>query len=190
MCDYSFIIQVVAAVTTAYGQKKSADYNAAVLTESAKTDDALARDALNRGNQEQISQADKTRGILARQTARMAANNVDLQTGTPLDILGDTALFGAVDEQRVRMNAAREAYGHKQAAMDKRNQAKMEKWGGRVGMFTSILGAAGQMVGGMAKKSGTSSFNKQVRSGNTYSNSAGANNVSGFGYNPLAGGPR
>jgi len=151
MCDPVSILTLGASVISAYGQKKSADYNADVMRENAKVEDMKGRDALNRGNQDQIEQANKTRQMLARQTVTMAANNVDLQTGTPLDILGDTALFGAVDEGRVRANAAREAYGHFQGAKDLRNQAQMTKWQGRMGAFTTVLGGVADSYGGFKK---------------------------------------
>ena len=43
----------------------------------------------------------------------MAANGVDLSSGSPLDILGDTAMYGELDALTIRSNAEREAYGYR-----------------------------------------------------------------------------
>src|SRR5690242_14558391 len=116
MC-YVQIAYIAAAALTAYSgyesaqaQKKSAEYNYAIAQESAKVSEAQAQDALNRGAQQANEQRIRTRLAIGSQRAALAAQNVDLQTGTPLDVIGDTALFGAIDERRIRENAARESW--------------------------------------------------------------------------------
>ena len=84
----------------------------------------------------------KTRLMIGTQRATLAANGVDLQFGSPLDILGDTAMFGAIDEQRIQANAAREAWGYRTEAMNYRAQGAMASYNGNASAMGSYLGAA------------------------------------------------
>jgi hypothetical protein len=53
----------------------------------------------------------KTAQIEGSQRAALAAQGGDVNTGSDLDILGDTARAGKLDELTIRSNAAQQAYG-------------------------------------------------------------------------------
>lgn len=148
------IALVASAAVTAYGgyqqakaQKAAGEYNYQVAQQNADIAAVQAQDAQNRGALEANEQRLRTRLAIGQQRAAMAANNVDLQTGTPLDVLGDTALFGAVDERRIRLNAAREAWGYNVQGMNALAGGQLDRYQGRTGAAGTYLTTAGNLLG-------------------------------------------
>ena len=112
-----------------------AQYNAGVS-------EAQARDALQRGEVEAGQTRIRTRQQTGRQTTALAGSGVDVSTGSALDIVADTALIGSVDEQTIRSNAMREAYGFTTQATSQRMQGQQARQAGRNQAKSSLLGGA------------------------------------------------
>ena len=84
---------------------------------------AQANDELLRGSLEEQRYRREVAQIVGAQKAVFGARNVAV-TGTPLDLLSDTAQIGEEDALTIRNNAARQAWGY-------RNQAnESSRWGG------------------------------------------------------------
>lgn len=153
MCSWGAAIAAViglyAADRSASAQKKAGEYQYQVAAENKKIKDAQAQDALNRGAAEVAERRMRTRLAIGSQKAAIAANNVDLQTGTALDILGDTALFGAVDERRIRQNARREAWGHQVQGQNSMWEGQLARFNARAGAQATYLNAASNVFGSM-----------------------------------------
>jgi hypothetical protein len=82
----------------------------------------------------------------------LAASGVEVDDGSALDILGDTAELGELDALTIRSNAEREAYDYKVAAMNQGAQAGINRVSGqnaasagRYGAMTSLLSGAGSI---------------------------------------------
>lgn len=108
----------------------------------------LAEDALKRGHQEEEAQRRKTAALMGRQRAMMAASNLDLGSGSPLAILGDTALLGELDAETIKGNAKRQATQLRNSATMSDFEGKNAKAAGYIGAFSTVLGG----VGGLADK--------------------------------------
>lgn len=151
MCSWgaaiAAVISLYAANESAQAQKESGKANQAIAEQNKKIADFNAQDAMNRGNAEAEEKRMKTRLLLGQQRAAIAANNVELSTGTSLDVLGDTALFGAIDEQRIRDNARRQAWGYSVEGQNYRWQGQLERWRGQTGARTTYLNAASNIAG-------------------------------------------
>ena len=117
-------------------------YTQQVEDQNAKVMEQRARDASARGEQEAGERRLKTRLLIGSQRAALAGNGVDLQDGTALDLVGDEAMFGAMDESRIRANAAREAWGYNVEAVNARNRGSQARASGKQQRFASYLGAA------------------------------------------------
>lgn len=113
----------------------SAQYNAQVS-------EAQAQDALRRGELEAGQVRNRTQQQLGRQATAVAGAGVDVSTGSALDLFADTAAFGSMDEQTVRSNAMREAYGYSTQATSQRMQGQNARQAGRNQATSSILGGA------------------------------------------------
>lgn len=135
-------LTVAGGVQQASAARANARFQSRVAEQNATLADAQARDATARGDQAASEQNLRTRQIIASQRAGFASGNVDLDDGTPVEVLGDTALFGQVDEDRIRANAAREAFGFTRQAQEDRISASGARMAGRQQVAGTILGTA------------------------------------------------
>jgi hypothetical protein len=117
-------------------------YTQQVEEQNAKNSEQRARDATARGEQEAGERRLKTRLLIGSQRAALAGNGVDLQDGTALELVADEAMFGAIDEDRIRSNAAREAWGYRVDATNSRNRGYQARTSGNQQRVGSYLGAA------------------------------------------------
>jgi hypothetical protein len=147
MCEPTTWIMVAGMVISAAGsasqgaaQKKAAEANAKVQT-------IMANDALERGKAAEASQRRKTAALKGQQAARFGAGGGEVNTGSALEILADTAEFGELDALRIRSNAEREAFGFLSAAAISTAQGKNAQTSGNLKAAGSIIGAAGMVSG-------------------------------------------
>ena len=106
-------------------QKKMAEYNAQVAQGTA--------------NYQAARQQDKTRRLMA--SARVAVNKSGLtMSGSPLDVIADSAVQSELDHQAILRQGA------SQAAMD-RTQGRIAQQAGYFGAASSLLSGASQAAG-------------------------------------------
>lgn len=147
MCEPTSIALIATTVlTTAYqanAQRQEGKANAAIAENNARLASADA-DATNaQATRDMEQQSWRTRALLGQQRASIAANNLDPTFGTAAEIMGETAMFGEVDQQTLRMNAARQSWGFNAQATNYRNQGSLARWSGNTQ-------AAGTILGGLA----------------------------------------
>lgn len=129
-------------------------YTQQVEEQNAKNSEQRARDATARGEQEAGERRLKTRLLIGSQRAALAGAGVDLQDGTAIDLVGDEAMFGAMDESRIRANAAREAWGYRVDATNSRNRGYQARTSGKQQRVGSYLGAAASGFNAFANRPG------------------------------------
>jgi multidrug efflux pump subunit AcrA (membrane-fusion protein) len=104
-------------------QKATADANQAnYMSQVARNNQAAAqRNALlarQQGEADAQRQQLKTASLEGAQRAALASQGGDVNSGSPLDILGDTARAGYTDVATIRNNAAHKAYNYEIQAND------------------------------------------------------------------------
>lgn len=119
--------------------KKTGEANQQIADNNARlaADDARAAQAM--GDRESEQQAWRTRGIMGQQRAAIAAAGIDSSIGTPAEILGETALFGEVDQQAIRLNTARNAWGFNAQVRNIQNQAGIDRFNSRAKGSATVL---------------------------------------------------
>src|SRR5690606_2480343 len=193
MCEPTTIMAIGAIATTlvtgyvtSENQKAQGEYNAEVAEQNAGLARARADDANAMGTREQEQAAWRIRMQSGQQRAAIAANNVDPTMGTPADILGETALFGEIDQQNIRLNAMRQAWGHQADATNLTNEAGMSRWQGKTQSQMTILGSLGQAatIGAGAYGGGRAAAGRAAarQGGNAVNMSGGYRGLSGWGY--------
>ena len=130
----------------AAGTMAAANSQAAAATYRSKQEAMLAEDSLKRGAQAEEAQRRKQAALAGRQRAVLSASNVDLGSGSPLQILGDTAQLGELDASIIRDNAKREANYHTANADLGAMEAKSAKQAGAFGAFSTLLGGASSLA--------------------------------------------
>ena len=122
------VVKGTNTITSAYSQsraiKMQGEYQKNQLNFNSQLADLQAQDATNRGVKEADVKRKQTKQIIASQRAALAAQGVDVNQDTALQIQEDTAGLGAEDVQTIKNNAWREAWGYKVQALDYSSQAK------------------------------------------------------------------
>ena len=103
-------------VISAYAQVQNAKAQAEAARRTAQAQEEAARDALEQGAQESDRRRQVGAGMIAENTAAMAANGVDVTGAQALDVLDDTRFMVEEDAFAIRENSRRRAEGHSQAA--------------------------------------------------------------------------
>lgn len=127
-----------ASASSAQGQ-----YQKAVLKHNASMADAEAQDAVDRGQVAEQRQRLATRQTIGSSRASLAAQGVDVSSGSAADVQASEAGLGELDALTIRNNAAREAWGYKVQATDLRRQ-------GDLAAFSGDQAAAGYRAQGLS----------------------------------------
>ena len=126
---------------SAAGQIQQGKTQQAIDERNAKALNYQASDAIARGAQEEQTQRDRVRHIIAAQTVAAGASGADVGSKSFGDVMTQTAGLGEFDAQQIRLNALRSAWGLK-------TQAEGMKWQGAQAVKAGYLGAAGTALTG------------------------------------------
>jgi hypothetical protein len=134
------ILKGVGDVKAGNAAKSIGDYNANVADEQAT-------DAIARGTFEQQKFALGVKSTIGSQRAGFAGQNVDVGTGSPVDVTADAAYLGKLDEQTIAINAQREALGYKVQAQNARMGGQQAQTAGYFGAASTVLGTGASLLG-------------------------------------------
>ena len=158
MCDLSLLFTIGSTVVGAAGAiqqgqaaASAAKYNAQIGQMNAAISERRAKDAIERGADEEQKKRQQVQQILGQQQAAMAANGVDLTFGSPLDTITDTAVLGELDALTIRTNSYREAYDYRVQASNQRAGAQLSLMEGKAAKTAGYLDAFGTILGGAGK---------------------------------------
>lgn len=127
----------------AYQQGQMA--NAMAKANAAEAERA-AQDAKTRGEKD-AQEARRNAGLtIGAQRASLAQRGLDLEGGTPADLIDQTDFFGQVDQAEARTNARRVARGYQVQAADYRAQGAAAARNGNLTAFSTLLGGAGKVA--------------------------------------------
>ena len=130
-------LQAGATLGKGMAERRAASYEARLARYQAEQE-------RRRGEFEAMKAGWQSAQVAGRARAIMAAQGVSLASGTPATISAQTAALGSMEQQTIRDNAALEAYGYEQ-------KAKQLKAAGKMSQMEGLLGAAGQLLGGVGK---------------------------------------
>jgi hypothetical protein len=129
-----YIALALTAVSGAYAadsQKKSGEYQAEVAQQNKENDNYRAEMAATQGSLAEEQHRAKVRQMVGTQRANLAANGIDLQSGTAADMIDETQTNGETDALTLRFNAMQQAWGYRVEAANDSNQGKFAKWSGQ-----------------------------------------------------------
>jgi hypothetical protein len=106
-------------------QQEAAEASGELFDWNARISDLQALDAEARGAEEERRFRESVRGLVGRQRATQAANNLDVSFGSAVDVQADAATLGELDALTIRTNARREAWGHRVESEDLRQRGRL-----------------------------------------------------------------
>lgn len=146
-------VSYMASQRAASATKRQQDYNAQVADNNQVLADRAAKDALARGATADQQKANATNALLGRQRTAFAANGVDANSGSAVDLESDTASAGELDQLNISASSQREAAGFQQQGLNYGDQATLDRAAGRDALdagnlkgASTILSGAGQVA--------------------------------------------
>lgn len=134
-----------------------AQQNAAIASEQQNNNNAIiaernAEDAANRGAVAENEVQLRTRARIGMQKNALSERSVAVNSGSALEILGDTAMFGKLDALTTRNNFQREAIAYKAQSSNFKAAAKQDSMtasnaglAGGISAFSTALGGIGDI---------------------------------------------
>jgi multidrug efflux pump subunit AcrA (membrane-fusion protein) len=119
------VMSAMSSYQQSKAQQASMDYQAEVAHNNAISAEYQAQDAIKRGEVAEADQRRRTAMMKGSQTARLAANGLDISEGSALNILSDTDWMGEQDALTVRDNASREAWAYRQQGANSQSNSNM-----------------------------------------------------------------
>lgn len=114
-----------AAKQEVQAQNQAADYNAAIQENNAKIAEMQAQQAQASGDIEEKQHRLRLSRLEGQQRSGMAASGALVESGSSLDALEDSALWGEFDALTLRHNTAQNVWGYKTQANNYRSQAQL-----------------------------------------------------------------
>ncbi len=106
------------ALYGAAAQRKAGEANAEIAGINARIADMQADDALRRGEKDEKRHRLDVKKFIGSQRVALAAQGIEVDSGTALELQEETAGLGELDALTIRNNAAREAWGYRVQAQD------------------------------------------------------------------------
>lgn len=147
----SGVVGAIGAISQAHAASAAAKYNAEVEAQNAKIAKQNAAWAGQAGEQQAAVEEQKTRGRVGAIVAAEAANNIDVNSGSAVDVRSSAKELGELDALTVRSNAAKEAYGDVTQSWSHEAQSNLDKQNAAAASEAGMIGAAGSLLGGVAQ---------------------------------------
>ena len=158
LAQFAMPLQAAGAASSAVGAYYAAANQRTLLDTQASIEEINARLAENAaqstieagGRQEQASRL-QTAKLKSSQRAALAANGVDIGTGSAAEAVASTDVLGEIDADTIHANAIRSAWGYRTQATSMRTDAMLRR-GTADGInpvmsaATSLLGSAGTVA--------------------------------------------
>lgn len=145
---------VVSSVQQGKATQAQYDYQAQVNRNNAKKAQANADQKRQEGIEESRMQRIKTLQKIGSQQAAMAANGIDISSGTALDTIEDTSAMGELDALTTRYNAETQAQVFEQQANNFNNQANLDSFAGQNAYKAGVMNAVGTGFQGLGSAAG------------------------------------
>lgn len=145
-------LTAASGLMTAYGQYQQGKYQSQVAKFNQRVAQDQAADAERRGAIEEANHAQRVRQLMGAQRAASGASGVQINTGSPLAILTDTAALGSVDALTIRENTAREANAHRNQASLYGAEASNASRRGKSSAFSTVLTSGATLADRYYKK--------------------------------------
>ncbi len=108
----------------------------------------------NAGEAAQNQAQMKTRAVIGATKAAQAANGIDVNTGSAVDVRASEAELGKMDAMTIRSNAARQAYGYQVEGVTQRAQSKLLKAQATQAEIAGVINAGADLLGGSSSGGG------------------------------------
>jgi len=143
------VVGTYGAIEAGHAQSAAASYQAQVAANNATIAEQNAQYATQAGNTQAQAEQLKTAQQVGAIRAAQAANGLDVNSGSALDVQSGTKTIGALNADTIRNNAALQAYGYQAQSVSSTAQSQLDTaqsaqalTAGTIGGMSSVLGGA------------------------------------------------
>jgi hypothetical protein len=162
MCEPTTLAIIGLGLTAVGGYQQyqagraNADYQEQLGERNAEIGRRQAAQERDIGNIDEERHLRKVRQMLGAQRAAGAANGLDINSGSALDLQAETAGFGAADASTIRSNALRRAWGLEVGAVNDLNAGRADAAASRNAATGTLITTGASLVGqfGQARSNG------------------------------------
>jgi hypothetical protein len=140
-------VMIVGAVMGVVGALRSANAKAAADRYNGKVAEQNAAIATSQGEAAAQAQQRDAERQMGRGMAAYGASGVSLDSGSPTDVLADSARSAMLDNLTVRYNATLRGTAYKDQAALSYSEASNDMTSGYLNAASSVVSAAGKMYG-------------------------------------------
>lgn len=133
------MVSMAGSYNQGQAQRQQGKHQQQVLEQNSRLAQLQAEDSIRRGDKEAAQVRKQASKIEGAQRAALAAQGLDVDMGSALDIQMETAELGALDALTVKNNAWREAWGYKTQAIDLSTQGRMANIGSKAARQQTLL---------------------------------------------------
>ncbi len=164
----------------AMAQAAGAESNAVMADINARLAELQAQSILDAGQREAGRLTMRAGQVMGAQRAAIAANGIDLGSGSAAEVLATTDFMKDTDRYAIEANAIRSAWGHRTQAMNEgfraaayRSDAAIYRANAKgsnpgAALATSLLGSAGDVASSWYKLAKSGAFDTRNQSAGNY----------------------
>lgn len=147
-------IGAIGAMNQGKAQSNALMYQAQVAENNAQIARNNAQLVTQSGEQQTANEGQKTRADVGAIKASQAASNIDVNTGSAVDVRSSAAELGQLNALTIRSNTAREAYGYEVAATGQQATAALDTAGAANAVRAGTTNAISSLLGGASSTAG------------------------------------
>lgn len=144
-------VSVAGDLYKAYTDASAGDAAKAAGDFNANVAETQAKQTIAQGDDLAAQYGQQGRALIGTEKAAYAGQNVDVGTGSPVDVQASTTYQVALDQQHIKLNAARAAWGYQVQAQNDRMQGANVQSADTGAAYSTILGGVGDVAGIAAK---------------------------------------
>lgn len=129
-------------------------YEQQIAQENVKAERAAAADARRRGEIEEQRRYRLMSQQIGQNTAAFAANGLEVDFGSPADVISDARTIGYEDVQTIRDNTKREIEGYDISAANYTMQGRASRARGKAALVGGVLQGASTLLGAASRFGG------------------------------------
>jgi hypothetical protein len=155
-------VSALGAIQSGEAQKSAADYQSQVASNNAQIASQNALAATQAGNAQAETAKIKNDQIVGAMEAAQASSGVDVGSGSPLAARVSQTEIGTLNQETIRNQAARQAYGYQTQALSDKSQAELDTAQGQNAATAGTINGISSILGGASSVGGKYAAFQQV----------------------------
>lgn len=139
MANGLMALRLAGTVSSAFAQREQGRTRRIISESNQRIAELKGKEALRRGGERAAKSKREFKKLRGKQRAALAAQGIDIGTGSAQDIQEETEVVSELDALTIKTNAAREAFGIRAGGRGEAFAGRLEERAGKIGAFSTLL---------------------------------------------------